>query len=150
MCNTVVATLDDMELHYKQDGEVFSFSIGDEEADFAVRIIADEKSELLTTIGYFPVKISKANLDKMYKAVNDLNYQTMVGFFTIDSEDGELSFRLSNNVDGGAINEDIVKTCLLQVIYRLRNSYEEIMKAMYGGPQMNFTFASESHPSEAS
>lgn len=55
MCKTVVATLDDMELHYKQD-------------------------------------------DK-------------------------LSFRLSNNVDGGAINEDIVKTRLLQVFYRLRDSY---------------------------
>lgn len=140
MCNTVVATLDDMELHYKQDGEVFSFSIGDEEADFAVRIIADEKNELLTTIGYFPVKISKANLDKMYKFINDLNYKTMVGFFAIDSEDGELSFRLANNVDEGVINESIVRTCFLQVMYRLRNTYEDIMKAMYGGEQHTFTF----------
>ena len=146
MCNTVVATLDDMELHYNQDGEVFSFSIGDEEADFAVRIIADEKNELLTTIGYFPVKISKAHLDKMYKFINDLNYKTMVGFFAIDSEDGELSFRLANNVDGGAINEGIVKACFLQVMYRLRNTYEDIMKAMYGGEQITFTFGNENRP----
>ena len=97
MCNTVVATLNDIELHYKQDGEVFSFSIGDEEDDFA-----------------------------------------------IDSDDVELSFRLANNVDGGVINESIVRTCFLQVMYRLRNSYEEIMKAMYGGEQFTFTFADSS------
>ena len=150
MCDTVAATLDEMELHYKHEGELFTFTVGDDEADFPVRIIADEENELLTTIGYFPVKISKTNLDKMYKFINDLNYKTMVGFFAIDSEDGELSFRLANNVDGGAINEGIVKACFLQVMFRLRNTYEDIMKAMYGGPQMNFTFASESRPSEAS
>lgn len=141
MCDTVAATLDEMEFHYKQEGELFTFTMGADEADFAIRIIADEKNEILTTIGYFPVKISKTNLEKMYKYINDLNYQTMVGFFTIDSADGELSFRLANNVDGGAINEGIVKTCFLQVMYRLRNTYEDIMKAMYGGPQMTFTFA---------
>lgn len=150
MCDTVAATLDEMELHYKHEGELFTFTVGDDEADYPMRIIADEENELLTTIGYFPVKISKTNLDKMYKFINDLNYKTMVGFFAIDSEDGELSFRLANNVDGGAINEGIVKACFLQVMFRLRNTYEDIMKAMYGGPQMNFTFASESRPSEAS
>ena len=140
MCSMVASTLDEMELHYKHEGELFTFSVGDDYADFHIRIIADEENELLTTIGFFPVKISMAHLDKMYKFINDLNYKTMVGFFTIDSEDGELSFRLANNVDGGAINEDIVKACLLQVFYRLRNSYDDIMRAMYGGPQMNFTF----------
>lgn len=140
ICSTVASTLDEMELNYRNDGEVFIFTIGDDDADFTIRILGDEKNELLTVVGFFPVKVSKMNLDKMYKFINDLNYKTMVGFFTIDSEDGELSFRLANNVDGGAINEDIVKACLLQVFYRLRNSYDDIMKAMYGGPQMNFTF----------
>lgn len=141
MCNTVVSTLDEMELHYKHEGELFTFSVGDDYSNFPVRIIADEENELLITIGYFPVKIPKAHLDKMYKFINDLNYKTMVGFFTIDSYDGELSFRLANNVDGGAINEGIVKTCFLQVMFRLRDTYEDIMKAMYGGEQCTFTFA---------
>lgn len=141
MCDIVAATLDEMELHYNQEGELVMFTIGDDEADFAIRIFADEKNEILTTIGYFPVKISKANLEKMYKYINDLNYQTMVGLFTIDSDDGELSFRLANNVDGGAINNGIVKTCFLQVLSSLHNTYEDIMKAMYRGPQMTFSFA---------
>lgn len=141
ICSTVASTLDEMELHYEQNGEFFSLTVSDDGADFTIRIIADEKNELLTAIGYFPVKISKANLDKMYKVINDLNYHTIMGSFIIDSDDGELIFRLANNVDGGIINGSIVRMCLFQVFLCLQQSYEDIMKAMYGGPQMTFTFA---------
>ena len=143
ICNTVASTLDEMELHYKNEGQLFVLTVGDEYADFPIRIIADEEKEILTTIGYFPVKISKTYLDKMYKFINDLNYKTIAGSFTIDSDDGELSFRLANNVDDGAINEGIVKSCFLQVMMRLRNTYEDIMKAMYGGEQYTFTFGDD-------
>jgi len=146
ICNTVASTLDEMELHYRHEGKVFNLTVGDDCADFPIRIIADEENELLVLIGYFPVKISKMNLDKMYKFINDLNYTTMVGSFIIDSDDGELSFRLANNVDGGAINEGIVKTCFLQVICRLRNTYDDIMNAMYGGDHYTFTFGDENRP----
>ncbi len=71
MCSTVASTLDELELHYKQEGELFTFTIGDDVADFPIRIVADEEKELLVVIGYFPVKVSKANLDKMYKVVNE-------------------------------------------------------------------------------
>ena len=150
MCSTVASTLDEMEIPYKREGFLFKFTVSDDYADLDVRIIADDDNEVLTVVGFFPVKISNANLDKMYKVINDINLKNLVGHYAINSEDGVLSFRLTNNVDGGAINEGIVKACFLQVMFRLRNTYEDIMKAMYGGPQMNFTFASESRPSEAS
>ncbi len=82
ICSTVASTLDDMELNYRNDGEVFIFTIGDDDADFTIRILGDEKNELLTVVGFFPVKVSKMNLDKMYRFINDLNYKTMVGFFS--------------------------------------------------------------------
>lgn len=148
--NTVAAALDELELNYLHDGEIFTLTMCEDMANFKVRIVADEKNELLLTIGYFPVKISKMNLDKMYKVINDMNDQHMIGAFVIDSEDGELIYRIANNVDDGAINERVVMACFIQVINRLRNTYEDIMKAMYGGPQMNFTFASESSSSETS
>ena len=144
MCSTVASTLDELELHYKQEGELFTFTIGDDVADFQIRIVADEEKELLVVIGYFPVKVSKANLDKMYQVINDLNYQTMSGYFVIDSRDGELSFRLANNVDDGAINDAIIRACFFQVVSRLKNCYEDIMKAMFGGEQFTFTFADSS------
>lgn len=144
ICSTVASALDEMELHYSHEGELFTLTMCEEEANFPIRIIADDEQSVLTTIGYFPVKISQMNIDKMYKVINDLNYRQLIGSFVIDSEDGELSYRISQNADDGAINESIVRICFFQVVARLKKSYEDIMKAMYGGPQMTFTFASES------
>lgn len=144
ICSTVVSVLDEMELRYSHEGELFTLTMCEEEANFPIRIIADDEQSVLTTIGYFPVKISRMNIDKMYKVINDLNYRQIIGSFVIDSEDGELSYRISQNADDGAINEAIVRICLCQVIARLKNTYEDVMKAMYGGPQMNFTFGDSS------
>lgn len=146
--NAVTAALDKLELNYSHDGEVFSLTMSGDEADFRILIIADEKNELLLTIGYFPVKISKLNLDKMYKVINDLNDQHMIGSFSIDSNDGELIYRIANNVDGGAINEGIVHACFFQVWNRLRNTYNDIMKAMFGGEQYTFTFGNDTSSPE--
>lgn len=142
--NTVTSALDGLELKFKHDGNTFNLTITDDNADFPLRIIADDDCELLTIIGYFPVKIPKTGLEKMYELINSLNYRTRVGNFTIDPKDGELSFRLGNNVDGGAINEKIVDCCLMQVISRLHDNFDEIMKALFGGEHVTFTFAPSS------
>jgi len=144
--NTVTSALDMLELNYNQDEELFTLVMSEDDADFKIRILADEKNELLITIGYFPVKISKMNLDKMYKVINDLNDQHMVGAYVIDSEDGELIYRIANNVDNGAINEQVVMACFIQVLNRLKNTYNDIMKAMYGGEHYTFTFSNENRP----
>lgn len=138
--NAVTSALDMLELNYNQDEELFTLVMSEDDADFKIRILADEKNELLLTIGYFPVKISKSNLDKMYKVINDMNNENLLGAFVIDSCDGELSYRVTNNVDDGAVNERVVIACFFQVVNRLKNTYDDIMKAMYGGEQYTFTF----------
>ena len=140
IANTVAEALDNMGFNYRQDGEIFKTVLSDDEVDFRINILADDENELLLIIGYFPVRISKMNLEKMCKVINELNSQYMVGCFVIDPEDGELTFRLANNVDGGAINEQIFRMCYFQVGVRMRNTYQDIMKAMYGGEQYTFTF----------
>ena len=146
IANAVTEALDMLELNYSHEDEMFTLVMSNDDADFKIRILADEKNELLLTIGYFPVKISKTNLDKKYKVINDLNDQHMVGGFVIDSNDGELIYRLANNVDGGAINERVVLACFFQVFNRLKGTYDDIMKAMYGGEHYTFTFGNENRP----
>lgn len=141
--NAIVAYLEAMQLNYQQNDNIFSLTMCEEEADFLIHLIADEKNDLLMAIGYFPVKVSKSNLDKMYKVINDINDKYMVGAYVIDSDDGELTFRIGNNVDGGAANKEIVESCFLQVLLRLKQTYAEIMKAMYGGEQLPFAFTNE-------
>ena len=53
------------------------------------------------------------------------------GFFAIDPDDGQMLICLANNVDGGAINEDM-------------------MKAMFGGEQFVFCFSDDKGGKEES
>ena len=146
--NAVTEALDMLELNYSHEDDLFTIVMCNDNADFKIRIVADEKNELLLTIGSFPVKISKNHLDKMYKVINDLNDEHMIGAYVIDSDDGELIFRMANNVDGGAINERVVLACFFAVYNRLKNTYEDIMKAMFGGEQYTFTFGNETSSPE--
>ena len=149
IANTVAETLDNLEFDYDQEGDVFHTVFGADEADFNIDIIAEDETEFLLVIGYFPVRVSKTNHEKMCKVINELNSQFMVGCFIIDPENGELTFRLGNNVDGGAINEKIVQMCYFQVGVRMKNTYQDIMKALYGGEQYTFTFASDNKENSA-
>lgn len=141
--NAVEQVLDGLDLHYSHEEHSYRFIIQDNYADFPFTIVADEEKELLVVIGFFPVKVGGDHLDEVFKVINSINYRTTVGAFVIDPADGELSFRIAQNVDGGAVNQQVVRICLLQAISRLTDSYEEIMAGMFGGPRMNFSFSAE-------
>ena len=137
--NTVESTLREIGLTFEHKGESFYFNLDDDYVNLPFLIVADEEKEILTVIGYFPIKVAKEKLDKMYMLINELNNMSLIGLFSIDSKDGELTFRLSNNVDGGAINTNIVKTCFLQALYRLRNCFNDIITTMYGEQQTTYS-----------
>lgn len=139
----VETVLDTAQLSYENEGSIFTFNVSDDNAVFPIRIIIDEEQELLLIIGYYPVKVAEQHMDRICRVVNDINYRTMVGAFVIDSSDGELTFRVVQNVDDGAVNENMVRVCLWQVVSRLSDCYEEVMSALFGGPRMNFTFSTE-------
>ena len=138
--NTVASVLDEREISYENLGNGFRFTIDNGVADFEVSIRVDEDIAIMAIIAIFPIKISDDKLDKMYKFINDLNYNFPAGYFVIDSEDGELSLRLSNNVKGGAINKDLVDINLSLLGYCINETFEDIMKALYGGEHYTFSF----------
>lgn len=139
--NTVKEALDELDLSYRNvDNKTFYLTMCCKEADFKIRLTADDEQEVLCIIGYFPVKVPESRLEAMYKVINDINYKLLVGSFAIDSDDGELIFQVVNNTDGGAINNAVVKTCFKHTVGTLKKFYETIMKGMYGGEQYTFTF----------
>ena len=71
----------------------------------------------------------------MYRLINRLNRETTVGRFCIDPEYGELTYTVANNVDGGAINVQIVRACISQVYLRLVHTFDEIMDTIYDQPK---------------
>ena len=135
---TVAEALDKLELHYRKEENVFHLVMNEEAADFTFLLVADDENEALTVVGYLPVKVPQDQIDRMCRVINDLNYKYPFGALVIDPEDGELSYRMANNVDDGAVNVKIVQTCFLQVLARLKYSYGEIMRSLFGGPQVTF------------
>lgn len=146
--NTVDSALSGMKLRYQNKGRLFELIIQNDNAAFRFKIVADDENDLLVVVGFFPVFIPKSSLECMYKYVNELNYKTVAGKFVINPDDGELTFRLATNVDGGAINEELVHVCLFMASTTLTSSFEDIMKAMFGGPQMVFTFGEKEEPDD--
>ncbi len=138
--NTVKEVLDELELRYRNVDKRFFLTIYCKEADFKIRLIADDEREVLCVYGYFPVKVPEARMEAMYKVINDINYKLLVGSFAIDSDDGELIFQVVNNADGGAINKKVVKYCFKHTTLTLKKYFETIMKGMFGGEQYTFTF----------
>ena len=68
-------------LTFEQKGEGFYFNLDDDYANLQFLIVADEEKEILTVIGYFPIKVAKEKLDKMYKLINELDGSTEPSLF---------------------------------------------------------------------
>ena len=138
--NIAETALNGLDIHYETREMMFVFTVTDDLADFRVGLIADDDIDRIMVCVCIPSKVPQANRDRMCTLINELNYETAVGAFSINPENGELAFRLANNVSSETIDAELVQTCLFQAIYRVRDCYEKIMREMYGGPQMNFTF----------
>ena len=129
--NTVETSLNNAELQYSIDDEIFRFGIKGEHANFDVRIVCEEEMELLMTIVTCSMCVPKNKIDRMCRWVAEKNYGLTLGEFKLDTSDGELSYRITCPLDKGAVNEDIVTVAYTNALRTFDNSYEEIIKTIY-------------------
>jgi len=129
---TVEASLKGAEINYHVDDDImFSFGVKGDHANFDVRLLCEDNTEVLLAAVTCGLCIPKDKIDRMCRWVVEKNYTLTLGEFKMDTRDGELSFRLACTLDGGAVNKDIVGVVISQVINIFDNSYEELVKAMY-------------------
>ena len=126
-------TLDEMELRYSNEGNLFFLTMCSSKATFRIQIIADDSKELFAIVGHFPVNVPKARLGDMYGVANYINREMRAAKVVIDPEDGELTMRVIANADSDAINKEVVTACIGEIIYYLEDKYDEIMMAMFSG-----------------
>ena len=129
--DTIVAALDNLELKYDHDGQLTTFMVTGRSAQYRVNVLGLEDKEMLFVQATFPVMIPEAKRPKMYKFISEFNYNRLMGLLVIDPEDGELSYRISNTADHGAINETVVQVCVLDVLKTLDDSHDSIMEVLY-------------------
>lgn len=128
---TVRNALDELELNYHEDDNVFEFSIKVEHTNAAVKVACAEEQEILMAAASGGVFAPEDKIDAVCRWACEKNYMCNIGNYNVDTEDGEVSFRISCPLDGGAVNGEIVKVAILNAIKKIDDDYLELLKLLY-------------------
>ena len=132
--NTVERALKKAEIKYTvEDDSILRFSIKGDHASYDVGLACEEKMEMLMVIANCSLCVPKEKIEPMCRWITEKNFLLNLGGFTLDTSDGELSFRISCPLDNGAVNENIVNVAITNALNTFEVSFEEIMKVLYPG-----------------
>ena len=120
----------DMKFHYDEEKEVFDYQISTEYTTYSQRLVPLEDEELLVAITTFPITVPEEKRFMFCSLLNKINHSLLLGFFTMDAEDGEISFRVSCPVDDGAINKTIVFVAISNSIRTIEKHLPDIFGAL--------------------
>lgn len=130
--DTVKATLEEMGLHFRIEKDcMFCLGIQGENTNLDCTILCDDDQEIMIVSVSLPQKANKKCIDRMCRWITDTNYTTVLGAFSMDTNDGEICFRVSNTLDGGAINKKIIEVALTTALTTCDSKYPEIVKTIY-------------------
>lgn len=132
--NTVEKALKRAEINYTVEGDsILRFSIKCDHAIYDVGLACEETMELLMVIANCSLCVPQEKIEPMCRWITDKNFLLNLGIFTLDTSDGELSFRITCPLDKGAVNEDIVNVAITNALNTFEVSFEEIKKVLYPG-----------------
>ena len=119
--DTIIQTLDELEMHYQRDDEhcIADMNIQCDCAAFHLRMAAME--DQLEDDTYAAVK---------KELINAISNENVVGMLTMDPEDGQLVCRMVSSLDEGAVNPTIVKVALQNALRILEENYPAILKIL--------------------
>lgn len=128
---TVRNALDELELNYHEDDSVFDFNIKVEHTNAAVKVVCSEDQEILIAAASSGVFAPEDKIDEVCRWACEKNIRCNIGNYNVDTEDGEVSFKISCPLDGGAVNGVIVKVAILNAIKKIDDDYMELIKLLY-------------------
>ena len=129
--NATKASLDKSEINYRTEENLFVFNMQMDHANFETRVYCEEEMELLLVSVSTSFIIPQDKIDRMCRWVADKNYNLTFGHFVLDTKEGNLYFRITCPVDGGAMNEEIAYVAISNALGTFDNSFEDIVKTLY-------------------
>lgn len=130
--DTIIQTLDELEMHYQRDDEhcIADMTIQGGSAAFHLRMAALEEPEVLYCFASFPLNVPENKRPAMCELINAINFDNVVGMLTMDPEDGQLVCRTVSSLDEGAVNPTIIKVALNTSLRILEDNYSSILKVL--------------------
>lgn len=138
ICDTAMAVLEELGLDYNKDGDFMTFSLQCSHAVVHVLLYCIEEKELLLIDVSSRIMIPEDRIDSICHWMAENNYELLLGSFVLNMDKGELSYRVSCPLYGGAVNRQLIGVSISTAIHYLDNYYESIMWAIYGRGQDEF------------
>lgn len=128
---TSCLTKEEIKFQVNETDDVIDLGFNSDSGPIKIKIIIEEEKEWFLVIGFTPSRVPLKYVEKILPTLNIMNRNSIFNYWTLDPEDGELSYKCGATVDQGAINEQIVKVIVYGVASGIDSKYEEIMREIY-------------------
>jgi hypothetical protein len=92
----------------------------------------DEDKQLALFFSYAPIKVGEDKRDEMAKFLTKANYGLYIGNFEFDYNDGEVRCKTSLDVEGSALDTELVKRMVYNNVGIMDKYLPGIMGIVYG------------------
>ena len=132
---TVITALDDRDWTYTLNEELslVTFGVSGDHAAYHCALFVDDETRLVTMIAQSALRIPHEERVPACELLMRANHGLMFGGFDIDFSDGEVRYKVSIDVEGGALGVPAVHSMITVALDMYELWYPPLMKVVYGG-----------------
>lgn len=119
------------ELHCKDDKEVVNLGQMSKDPAYNLLIHVDEESTVVNVIGAANCYVPEDKRTEACVLLNASNYRYPHKSY-IDPDDGQLMTQKCVDVDGGALNKEVLLSAIASVHTAVNHNYDALMRLRYG------------------
>jgi hypothetical protein len=116
----------DFRFNFNPDKELFDFCISGNNGNWKVFIKADEERRLLQIVSVCPINSTNRQMAQMCELINRINDCVLLGKFSMDFEDGQVSLKTSSIYVGTELSDETLYHLLQTNI----NTFDEYLPAI--------------------
>lgn len=136
LLNNVTALLDAAELKYElrcdDNRELIDLGRMSNNPPYSLQIYVSEENSLVNMIAGAECYMPENKREAACVLLNKSNFEYMHKSY-IDPNDGQLMSQRCLDVDGGALNKDVLFAAMGSIYAALKNNYDALMRMRYAG-----------------
>jgi hypothetical protein len=123
--------LDSHEWFYQEKSDELGFSIEVEDYRLFCAFHISEENKQIIFHSFFPIKIPSNKSKAVIMLLNNINCETTVGNFELDTNTGNVRYRTSLDVENTELNNHLLENMLLANFSVSVENYPQIIKLLH-------------------
>ena len=116
-----------------RNGTAVDLSVAGDNATFRLWGAVNEKLEQLSIFVISPSKVPVDRRTAVAEFVARVNWTRRIGGYDFDFEGGDLSYKVSMDLEGGELTEALVQNCISQALWNADHYHNALQKVVFGG-----------------